>query len=678
MRPIVCHSRHFKPWDKVEALVSSIRRPEITSQSPALSEELVGKILDGYPDIKTLKKLHSKVIVDRHLHFNPSLSIKLMRAFAACGESRIPRHIFDESPDRNVIFYNVMIRSYMNNHLYEDAFLVFKTMFSHGFLPDNYTYPCVLKACSASHDLWVGLQIHGAVVKVGLDLNLFVGNGLVSMYGKCDRLVEGRRVLDEMPRRDVVSWNSMVAGYAQNARFDDVLEICREMESLRLKLDAGTMASLLPAVTNTSSENVLYIKKMFENLVNKSLVSWNVMIAVYVNNSMPSEAVHLFLHMETCETEPDAVTIASILPACGDLSALLLGRRLHQYVKRKKLLPNLLLENALMDMYAKCGCLQDARGVFDNMKFRDVVSWTSLISAYGRSGQGRDAIELFEKMQDSGLSPDSVAFVSVISACSHAGLLEEGKYYFRLMIGEYKIVPRIEHFSCMVDLLGRAGRVEEAYSFVKEMPIEPNERVWGALLSACRVYSNMDIGLIAADKLFQLVPEQAGYYVLLSNIYAKAERWQDVTTVRSMMKSRGIKKTPGVSNVELNDRVHTFLAGDRSHPQSKKIYEDLDVLVGKMKELGYVPETDSALHDVEEEDKECHLAVHSEKLAIVFALLNSEPGAPIRITKNLRVCGDCHTAVKLISKIAEREIVVRDTYRFHHFKNGICSCADNW
>ena len=351
---------------------------------------------------------------------------------------------------------------------------------------------------------------------------------------------------------------------------------------------------------------------------------------------------------------------------------------MHEYVEMKKLRPNLLLENSLVDMYAKCGSLQDAREVFDRMKFRDVVSWTSMISAYGLNGQGCDAVALFAKMQNLGLSPDSIAFVSVISACSHAGLLEEGRCYFKLMTEEYRIIPRIEHYACMVDLLGRSGQVDEAYSFIKQMPVEPNERVWGALLSACRVYSNMNIGLLAADHLFQLAPEQSGYYVLLSNIYAKAGRWKDVTTIRSMMKGRGLKKIPGISNVELNDQIHTFLAGDQSHPLSKKIYEELDVLVGKMKELGYVPETDSALHDVEEEDKECHLAVHSEKLAIVFAILSTEPGTPIRITKNLRVCGDCHIAAKLISKIVQREIIVRDTNRFHHFKNGVCSCGDYW
>ena len=211
----------------------------------------------------------------------------------------------------------------------------------------------------------------------------------------------------------MVSWNSMVAGYAQNVRFDDALEICREMELLRLKPDAGTMASLFPAVSYTSSDNVAYINEMFVNLTNRSLISWNVMIAVYVNNSMASEAVDLFLQMEEYKIDPDAVTIASVLPACGDLSALLLGRRIHQHVEKKKLRPNLLVENALMDMYAKCGCLREAREVFESMKFHDVVSWTSLLSTYGKSGEGRDAIELFEKMLELGLSPDSVAFVLV-------------------------------------------------------------------------------------------------------------------------------------------------------------------------------------------------------------------------------------------------------------------------
>ncbi|EEF49013.1 putative pentatricopeptide repeat-containing protein At3g49142 [Ricinus communis] len=657
--------------------IASLSRYFATARQLSFTEDLCNRILDQYPDINTLKKLHGKVLNDQYLRWNPSVGIKLMRVYAACGEPGLARHIFDEITDKNVVFFNVMIRSYVNNHLYKDALLVYKTMYTQGFVPDMYTYPCVLKASSRSDSLWVGLQIHGAVLKIGLDLNLYVGNGLIAMYGKCKSLKEAQQVLDEIPCRDVVSWNSMVSVYAQNGRFNDALELCREMEALNLKPNDCTMASLLPAVTNTTSDNVLYVKEMFLKLTKKSVISWNVMIAMYVNNSMPKEAVVLYSQMEANGVEPDVVSIVSVLPAYGDLSALSLGRRVHKFAERKKLLPNLLLENALIDMYAKCGCLRDARAVFNQMQFRDVVSWTSIISAYGKCGQGRDAVAVFAEMRNSGLNPDSIAFVSVLAACSHAGLLDDGRYYFNLM-AECGITPKLEHFACVVDLLGRAGKIDEAYGFIRQMPLEPDERVWGPLLSACRVYSNMNIGILAADKLLMLNPEHSGYYVLLSNIYAKAGRWADVAAIRSIMERKGIKKLPGISNVELNDGVHTFLAGDHSHPQSKKIYEELDVLVGKMKELGYMPETDSALHDVEEEDKEYHLAVHSEKLAVAFAIINTKPGTPIRVTKNLRVCGDCHVAAKLISKIAEREIIIRDTHRFHHFQEGCCSCGDYW
>lgn len=674
MKAISFLSRQFS---ELQALVSSIQKSVLFQANPNLVGELLGKALDQYPGIRTLKQVHSKVFHYR-LHPDPSLGIKLMRAYAACGEIYFTRKVFDEIPEKNVVFYNVMIRSYVNNHLYNDSLLVFKTMVNGGFSPDNYTYPCVLKACSCSENLRFGLQLHGAVLKIRLDSNLFVGNGLIAMYGKCGYLSEAWRVLDEMPSRDVVSWNAMVSGYAQNGQFDKAVEICREMEATGQKPDAGTMASLMPAVSNTTSENISYVEKIFMSMEKKTLISWNVMITVYVKNLMPDKAVELYMKMEKSRVEPDAITSVSVLLACGDLSALLLGRKIHEHVERKKLCPNLLLENALIDMYARCGCLEDARKVFDRMKFRDVASWTSLISAFGLTGQGRNAVVLFKEMQDSGQNPDSIAFVAILSACSHSGLLDQGKIYFKQMTDDYKITPRIEHFACMVDLLGRAGRVDEAYNFIKEMPLEPNHRVWGALLSACRVYSNMDIGLLAADKLFQLFPEESGYYVLLSNIYAKAGRWQEVTAIRSLMKRRRLRKMPGISNVELNNQIYTFLAGDRSHPQSKEIYEDLDLLVGKMRELGYVPETESALHDVEEEEKELHLAVHSEKLAIVFAILNTQPGTPIRITKNLRVCGDCHIAAKLISKIVERDIIVRDTNRFHHFKDGTCSCGDYW
>ncbi|XP_076957653.1 putative pentatricopeptide repeat-containing protein At3g49142 [Bidens hawaiensis] len=645
-----------------------------------LIEDLHIKILDKCPDIKQLKTIHCKLITANNLASASHIALKLMKAYSDCRQITLTRQLFDQMPQKDVVFLNVMIRSYVNNKLYNQALNMYKTMLRLNIIPDHFTIPQVLKACSGSGCLRVGLQTHVAVFNKGLHSNVYVGNGLITMYAKCDRLVDARQVFDEMPSRDVVSWNSLVAAYAQNGMFCDALEVCRTMvEGSGLKPDAGTMASLSPAVTcSTKSENLMFMKEMFMSHTRDSLVSWNVMIAVYVSNEMPADAVNLYLQMESCGVDPDSITVASMLPACGDLSALTLGRKIHEYVKRRRLVPNLTVENALIDMYAKCGSLNDARKVFDEMPRRDVVSWTSMISAYGMTGDGQTALTVFADMQQSGLTPDSISFVPVLSACSHAGLLDQGKRFFKQMTDEYKIVPRLEHLACMVDLLGRSGRINEAYEFIKNMKMEPNDRIWGALLSACKLHSNMDIGLIAADRLFKSVPEQAGYYVLLSNIYAKAGRWKDVTAIRSMMKVKGVKKEPGVSNVELNNQVHSFLAGDQSHPQSKQIYEELDVIVGKMRELGYVPETDSALHDIEDEDKGNHLAVHSEKLAIVFVIINTEPFTPIRITKNLRVCEDCHIAAKLISKIVEREIILRDTNRFHHFKSGFCSCGDYW
>ncbi|KAJ8512140.1 hypothetical protein OPV22_002574 [Ensete ventricosum] len=636
--------------------------------------------LDDCRSPRTLRSLHARLLHRPRLLADPAVQIKLMRALASCGDPHGARRMFDSAPNKNAVFFNVMIRSYVNHGLHGHAFRLFADMsLRHHVRPDNYTFPCVLKACAGSDHLAGGLQLHGAVTKLGLDTNIFVGNTLIALYWRCGRLSDALRMFDEMPNKDVVSWNAMIAGYAQNGQYDRAIELCEKMVALRKpKPDAGTMASILPAMSNTNQTDIHLVRKMFDEMGKKDLVSWNAMIAIYANNSMSAEAVELFSRMEMAGFEPDAVTLASVLPACGDLSALSLGKKIHELTERKRMRPNLVLENALMDMYANCGCLEAAREVFDGMKRKDVVSWTTIISAYGMHGHGMKAISLFEQMRKSGLKPDPIAFVSILAACSHSGLLNKGKYYFKCMTECYHFVPRIEHYACMVDLLGRSGHIDEAYDFILKMSMKPNERVWGALLAACRVYSNMEIGLIAADHLFKLVPEQSGYYVLLSNIYARAGRWEDVMLVRNLMKNKGIKKLPGCSNVELWNKVHTFHIGDRLHPQSKEIYEKLDVLMRRLKELGYVAETDTALHDIEEEDKEGHLLVHSEKLAIAFVLVNTTPKTPIRITMNLRMCGDCHHAAKFISSIVEREIIIKDTNRFHHFEHGVCTCGDYW
>jgi pentatricopeptide repeat protein len=418
--------------------------------------------------------------------------------------------------------------------------------------------------------------------------------------------------------------------------------------------------------------------QLFGKMHKRDVVSWNAMIAGYEQNGFAEEALALFKQMQLEIAMPNSVTMLTVIQACADLGALQQGRWIRENIIQSRYEVDVAVGNSLITMYAKCGSIELARQVFDKMLERDVITWSAMIAGYGVNGHGNDALMLFEHMQQTGTQPNHVTYVSVLSTCSHAGLVDEGWQYFGCMSQNYGITPLVEHYACMVDLLGRAGHLDEAWDFVKKMPLEPAASVWGALLGVCRIHYNLELGELAAKRLFDLEPENAGYYTLLSNIYAAAGRWNDSSKVSALMKDRGVKKKPGCSWVEMDGRIQSFVVGDRSHPQSDKIYTTLNTWAGQMKEAGYVPDTNFVLHDVEEEVKEHMLFSHSEKLAIAFVFINTSPGTPIRITKNLRVCGDCHTAAKFISKIVSREIIVKDLNRFHHFKDGACSCGDYW
>lgn len=333
---------------------------------------------------------------------------------------------------------------------------------------------------------------------------------------------------------------------------------------------------------------------------------------------------------------------------------------------------------SIIDMYCKCGRVEMARKVFDRMKEKNIKSWSALVSGYGMHGQAREALQVLNNMIRARVKPNYVTFVSILNACSHAGLLKEGWHWFNSMLRDYHIEPGIEHYSCIVDLLGRAGHLQRAYELIKGMRVKPDFVIWGSLLSACRVHKNVELGEISAGKLFELDPNNCGYYVLLCNIYSDAERFEDVERVRRVMKSRGLVKTPGFSVVELRGMAHMFLVGDREHPDHDKIYEFLDEISVKLQAAGYVPNVSGVSHDVESEEKEMIVRVHSEKLAVAYGIMNLSPESVIQVMKNLRVCSDCHTVIKLMSKIVNREIVVRDSKRFHHFKGGLCSCGDYW
>jgi len=382
--------------------------------------------------------------------------------------------------------------------------------------------------------------------------------------------------------------------------------------------------------------------------------------------------------MQKSEFSPNPVTITCILSACAQLGALSLGKWVHDLVRSTDFESSIYVSTALIGMYAKCGSIAEARRLFDLMTKKNEVTWNTMISGYGLHGQGQEALNIFYEMLNSGITPTPVTFLCVLYACSHAGLVKEGDEIFNSMIHRYGFEPSVKHYACMVDILGRAGHLQRALQFIEAMSIEPGSSVWETLLGACRIHKDTNLARTVSEKLFELDPDNVGYHVLLSNIHSADRNYPQAATVRQTAKKRKLAKAPGYTLIEIGETPHVFTSGDQSHPQVKEIYEKLEKLEGKMREAGYQPETELALHDVEEEERELMVKVHSERLAIAFGLIATEPGTEIRIIKNLRVCLDCHTVTKLISKITERVIVVRDANRFHHFKDGVCSCGDYW
>ncbi|XP_057825107.2 pentatricopeptide repeat-containing protein At3g12770 isoform X1 [Cryptomeria japonica] len=631
--------------------------------------------------------------------------------YTKCGSFENARQVFDKMPERDVVSWNGMIASYGRQNRFGDALILVRQMVAEGLRPNSTTMVSVLPLLAQVGALRGGKEAHGFVIRNEFEGDGLVRNGLVSMYAKCGSLENACIVFDKMPQRDVASWNAMIAGYAQNGRFDEALGIFKEMVQVGVNANMLTIASILPAcsclsalywgreihayaVRRSIEFNVIVASalmdmyancrrvedaiQVFRKMPQKDVVAWNVMIAGYVQNQYFSNVLKLFYEMLQEDIRPDSFTIVSVLSACAHLVALRHGKEIHDYTIRHEFESNTIVGSAIVDMYAKCGSVEDAWKWFMKLPQKDLISWNAMIIGYGMHGHGKQALTLFHQMQNDGMEPDEVTFTAILSACSHAGLVDEGRQYFNQISHKYCMTPTIEHYSCMADLLARAGHLDEAHNFIKNMPLEPNRTIWGTLLGACRNYRNVELGEQVAERLFEIEPENEGNYVLLSNIYAAAGRWDGVQRVRKMMKEKGIRKNPGCSWIEFQNKVHVFLSGDKRHPQTEKIYAALDNLTEQMKRLGYVPDTSFVLYDVEELEKERAICSHSERLAIVFGLINTCNGTPIRVTKNLRVCGDCHIATKFMSKIAKREIIVRDTNRFHHFKDGLCSCGDYW
>lgn len=681
----------------------------LLSSAGLFTDAYYASVLQECTNIQTLNQVQAHMLINGYQQ-NLFLQTKLATLYATVNIEHA-RLLFDKIQKPKVCLWNVMIREYVRNGSCYEALSLYYQMQQVGKQPDNFTFPYALKACASLSALQYGKEIHNHVIRNGFEFDVIAGNSLIGMYAKCGRLEDALQVFEKMPQRVVVSWNSMIAGYVLNGIANEALKLFNQMLSEDVKPDLVTIRSVLPACANLADlqqgkwihdyviqqgfhldvvvgtalidmyakcGRIKTARQVFDKMSTRDVVSWSAMIAGYTLSGNSHEVLKLFYEMRFTNMKPDLATVKSLVPACAYLTALQPGKWIHGYLIKSGFESDVSVGTALVDMYGKYGSIDMARKLFDIMHERDVVSWSAIIAGYGIHGAGEKALELFSEMQKAGLSPDNVTFVCVLSACSYAGLLDEGWQIFDSMIRDYDIRPSVEHYACMVDLLGRVGRLDEAEDFIKKMPLKPDAGVWGALLGACRIHCNIEVGGRVAEQLFCLEPDNAGHYVLLSNMYAAAGRWDDVAKVRTKMKDKRLKMTPGCTLVEINNRVHQFIADDRSHPHSDEIYSTLESLAVQMKDAGYVPNTSLVLHDVAEEVKERMLWSHSEKLAIAFALISTGSGSPIRITKNLRACVDCHTAAKFISKIAKREIIVRDAIRFHHFRDGSCSCGDYW
>ncbi|XP_068666778.1 pentatricopeptide repeat-containing protein At1g11290, chloroplastic-like [Aristolochia californica] len=646
-------------------------------------------------------------MIRSHLHLNLFFSTTLLTQYASLRSLNYAYAVFSVAETSDVFLWNVMIRAFAESGHYEQSIQLYRRMFELGVTPDNFTFTFVLKAPASLREIEQGKKIHADAREFGYELDIFVGNSLIAMYGKCGLPDVSRQVFEKMYDKNVVSWSSMIGAYVQNGCFEDGLSLFHRMLDEKVRPNRVTVLNLIPCISKRNEADELYrvivehrlqsdicvqnavmgmyakcrridiAQGIFRGIKEKDLVTWSSMIEALVQADLPMEALELFKEMKSNNLHPDYVAMLSIIGACSKLASLMQARQLHGVTIQSSFQRELIVQTALVDLYVKCGSLEYARMVFDRMRDRNRISWSTIISGYGMHGRGKEALELFNRMKAS-MKPDHIIFVSVLSACSHAGLIEEGWHCFNSMVVDFDITPRTEHYACMVDLLGRAGKLNEAVEFMKNMPMKPDAGVWGSLLGACRIHSNVELAEWAAKSLFEIDPENSGRYVLLSNIYLSSGKRQEADQVRALMRRRGVKKTAGHTVIEVKNKMYKFLVGDRSNPQTKLIYEELESLILRIKDAGYVPNTNFVLHDVEEEAKEKMLYVHSEKLAIVFGLINSSSRTVIRITKNLRVCEDCHTAIKYISKVTGREIVMRDAHRFHHFKEGSCSCGDYW
>ncbi|GMH04149.1 hypothetical protein Nepgr_005988 [Nepenthes gracilis] len=544
-------------------------------------------LLDSCSSLRDLEQIHALIITSGSLRLL-TLATKLVSSASTWSPTMdYAQKMFDKMPERDVFSWNTLIRGYANMGPCREALILYKNMHQAGLLPDSYTFPFVVRSCAVISAMREGKQAHCNVIKSGFNSDVFVRSSLVAMYSQGGEILNMELVFEEQVTTNIVSLTSMIAGYVQNGFLREGLGVFLDMLASGSQPNAVTLVSVLPACAGlelfnmgrlihgfgvkmgADSEisfvnalialygkqgNVDMARSLFDQMQVRTLVSWNAIIAAYEQNDAGGNAVKIFLRMQHEKVEYDYITMVTVISACTSLGALGTGRWIHELVKNKGLKTNVSIQNALIDMYSKCGNIELAMDVFEGLPYKSVVSYTALIGACASHGRAVDALKLFSKMKELGIMPNSFTFIAVLTACRHAGLIAEGKKHFESMMKDYSIVPGSEHCACVVDLLGRSGSLEEAYEFVLRMPVEPDVGVWGALLGACRIHGNVELAELVSKRVFQLGPPTVSFHVLMFHIFAEAGRWDDAHRMRKMM-DRELEKIPGHSLVEVN-RIH--------------------------------------------------------------------------------------------------------------------------
>ncbi|KAK1365458.1 Pentatricopeptide repeat-containing protein, mitochondrial [Heracleum sosnowskyi] len=581
---------------------------------------------------------------------------------------------------RDIITWNCLLSGHFLHGSYREVLSILRSMQLSGFKPNSSSIISILQAISELQILKFGKEIHGYVIRNGLDYDIYVTTSMLDMYVKNNDLINAQAVFDSMSRRNHFAWNTLISGYSYKGQFEEAVKLLKLMKTEGIKPDIVTYNSLVSgyAVWGNIDKALDIIRRIEISGLKPNVVSWTALISGCLQNEKYKAALEFFIMMQNEGIKPNSTTVLCLLQACAGLSFLHKGKEIHSMVIRNGFIDDVFVMTTLVYMYSKCGSLKTAYDIFQRIDNKTLATWNSMIMGFAIYSLGKQVMYLFKRMQEEGFQPDAVTFTALLSSCKASGLLNEAWRYFDHMKSRYGIAPTIEHYSCMVDLLGKCGYPDEAWEFVKSMPVKPDAAVWGALLGSCRGPYDIELAEVAANKLFKLEPYNPVNYVMMMHLYGMSKRPEDVEGIRMLMEGAGVRLGNAWSWIEINRTIHMFSATGKSHPDEGEIYFNLYKLVSVIKELGYVPDTNCVHQNIDEEEKEKILLAHTEKLAITYGLMKSKSFVPIRVIKNTRMCFDCHSLAKYISLFKRREIFVKDGARFHHFSNGKCSCNELW